>query len=227
MPLAAARDPRYRTKQQFVYRTLRDAILRCELRPGERLVIDDLARRLEVSAIPIREALQLLQSEGLVVNVPHVGATVAPISPESIHEAFSIMEGLEAVATRIAVSRMGPEDDRALAQHVAAMDAALAGGDHEEWSESNTRFHLSICRLAGMPLLEEMTERVLGRWDRIRRYYFSGVLVHRAEQAQREHHAIAEALRGRDAAAVERLVREHNLGALRSYTDYLQHGAQS
>ena len=65
MPLAASnRDTRHRTKQEFVYRTLRAAIIRCELPPGERLVIDDLARQLAVSAIPVREALQLLQSEG-------------------------------------------------------------------------------------------------------------------------------------------------------------------
>ena len=63
----------HRTKQEFVYRTLRDAILRCELQPGERLVIDDLARRLNVSIIPVREALQLLQAESLVQVVPHVG----------------------------------------------------------------------------------------------------------------------------------------------------------
>ena len=55
---------RFRTKQEFVYRTLRDAIMRCELEPGRRLVIDELARQLEVSSIPVREGLQLLQSEG-------------------------------------------------------------------------------------------------------------------------------------------------------------------
>ena len=98
----------YRTKQEFVYETLRDAIMRCELGPGQRLVIDELARRLEVSAIPVREALQLLQSEGLVANVPHVGATVSLISRESIAEVFSVMEGLEIVATRSAAERMTP-----------------------------------------------------------------------------------------------------------------------
>ena len=70
----------HRTKQEFVYRTLREAILRCELQPGERLVIDDLARRLNVSIIPVREALQLLQAESLVQVVPHVGTSVTPVS---------------------------------------------------------------------------------------------------------------------------------------------------
>ena len=63
MPLDAAR-PVFRTKQELVYRTLRDAILTCAIPPDERLVIEDVARRLNVSAIPVREALQLLQSEG-------------------------------------------------------------------------------------------------------------------------------------------------------------------
>src|SRR5215813_15457812 len=110
MPLAVPKDTRHRTKQQFVYRTLRDAIIRCELVPGERLVIDDLAQRLGVSIIPVREALRLLQSEGLVVNVPHVGATVAPISHDSILEVFTVLEGLELVATRAAAERATPED---------------------------------------------------------------------------------------------------------------------
>jgi DNA-binding GntR family transcriptional regulator len=83
----------YLTKQELVYRSLRDAIMRCELAPGQRLVIDELARRLRVSAIPVREALHLLTSERLVVNVPHVGATVAPIVPESVQEVFTVMEG--------------------------------------------------------------------------------------------------------------------------------------
>ena len=92
MPIAAAKDSRHRTKQEFAYQTLRDAIMRCELRPGERLVIDDLARRLNVSTIPVREAIQMLQSEGLAVIVPHTGATVAPVSPESIQDVFAVLE---------------------------------------------------------------------------------------------------------------------------------------
>ena len=82
------------TKQQYAYETLRASILKSELAPGTRLVIDDLARRFEISIIPVREALRLLQSEGLVVSVAHVGATVAPISRESVTEVFTLLEGL-------------------------------------------------------------------------------------------------------------------------------------
>lgn len=214
--------PRHRTKRELVYQTLRDAIMRCELAPGRRLLIDDLARQLEVSAIPVREALQLLQSEGLVDNVPHVGATVSAISRQSIDEVFAVMEGLEIVASRAAAERMTAADAAALEQIAAGMDRAQAAGRHAEWADLNSRFHLSISRLSAMPMLHEMTERVLARWDRVRRFYFNGVLVHRVEQAQREHRALLAAMRSGDLAALEQTVKDHNRGALAAYAEYIK-----
>lgn len=217
---------RFRTKQEYVHQNLRDAILRGELGPGQRLVIDEIARRLGVSAIPIREALQLLQSEGLVVSEPHVGATVAPISEASIDEAFQIMEGLETVAVRGLVPRLGELETVELVGFVSRMDEALANTDYERWAELNAQFHRRMGELSGMPLLREMTERVLARWERLRRYYFKGVLVHRVEQAQQEHRALLEAILARDPDAAERVVREHNRAALASYKSYLASAAQ-
>ena len=219
LPALAPRVP-FRTKQEFVYRTLRDAIMRCELEPGRRLVIDELARKLEVSSIPVREGLQLLQSEGLVTNIPHVGATVSPISRASVDEVFTVMEGLEIVASRSAAQRMTREEAFGLEEVVVAMDAALREGEHHEWADLNTRFHLEISRLSAMPMLLEMTERVLSRWDRLRRYYFDGVLVHRADQAQDEHRALLRAMREKDLPALEETVKRHNQGALLAYAEY-------
>jgi DNA-binding GntR family transcriptional regulator len=221
MPLGSQRDAPHRTKQEFAYRTLRDAIMRCELRPGERLVIDDLARRLKVSIIPIREAIHMLQSEGLVVTVPHTGATVAPVSRESIQDVFTVLEGLEVVATRLVAERGNAEELEGLAKLVADMDAAVASKRYAQWAGLNTRFHLTIGALPGLPLLREMTERVLAAWDRVRRFYIRGVLVHRVEQAQREHHAILAAMRGRDLKTLEDLMRRHNRRALDAYMGYL------
>jgi DNA-binding GntR family transcriptional regulator len=219
---AFGRTARHRTKQELAYHALRDAIMRCELLPGRRLVIDELARQLRVSAIPVREALQLLQSEGLVTNVPHMGATVSAISQQSIDEVFTLMEGLESVATRRAAERLTPEGTSELEQVVAAMDEALAISRYDEWADLNTQFHLAISRLAGMPMLLEMTERVLAHWDRVRRFYFSGVLVHRVELAQDEHRKLLRLIREKDLPALEQLVRQHNQGALRAYADFLQ-----
>ncbi len=221
MPIAAPPVARHRTKQEFVYRTLRDAIIRCELQPGERLIIDELARRLQVSIIPVREALQTLQAEALVVSVPHVGTSVAPVSRESIVDVFSVLEGLETVATRLVAERGSPEDLEKLEALVAAMDHAVAEQRHEAWADLNRKFHLTISELPGLDLLSELTARVLDRWERVRRYFFKGVLVHRVAQAQEEHRALLTAMRSRDRARVQELVRQHNHGALAAYLAYL------
>ena len=222
MALVTSPDVRFRTKQEYVYQSLRGAIMRGELPPGQRLVIDDIARRLQVSAIPIREALQSLQSEGLVVNAPHVGATVASISQDEVHEVFAIMEGLETVAVREAAARLTDAQAQKLSEIVTEMDAAVADHDYEVWAAMNGTLHRAIGEVAAMPLLQEMTDRALSRWERLRRHYFQGVLVPRVEQAQREHRELLGALVARNLDEAERVVRGHNRNAQAAYVEYLR-----
>jgi DNA-binding GntR family transcriptional regulator len=210
------------TKQQFVYSTLRESILRCELGPGTRLVIDDLARQFRVSIIPVREALRLLQSEGLVLSVAHVGATVAPISHASVVEVFTLLEGLELVAARAAAQRVTDAELATLKDLVAEMDRALEAGSPQRWAEINTRFHLTIARLAEMPILMDMLQRAVDYWDRVRRYYFKDVLIHRTRLAQAEHRAMVTHMEARDMPALEQTIRDHNQGALAAYTAHLE-----
>jgi DNA-binding GntR family transcriptional regulator len=213
------------TKQQYAYDTLRAAILNGELAPGRRLVIDDLASRFSISIIPVREALRLLQSEGLVVSVAHVGATVAAISRESVAEVFTLLEGLEVVAARTAARRANVAELDRLAAIVSAMDAALDAERPQRWAELNTRFHLAIGALAAMPMLQQMLQRAFDHWGRVRRFYFNGVLVHRARRAQAEHHLMLDHLCSKDLTSLEAVVREHNQAALDAYTAYLDSAA--
>ncbi len=221
MEVSAVSAPRHQTKQEFVYQTLRKAIMRAELAPGERLRTEDIAQRLGVSPIPVREALQLLQSERLVETIPHVGARVARVSHESVIEVFTVMEGLELVATRTAAARMTPSHLETLASLLRMMDQALENANYDEWGDLNTSFHLAIASMTGMSMLQEMTERALNQWDRVRRYYLKGVLTERLSQAQKEHHLIVQAVREQDYPALERLVRAHNQSALSAYMEYL------
>jgi len=215
-------DVRFRTKQEYVYQSLRGAILRGDLAPGHRLVIDEIGRQLQVSAIPIREALQLLQSEGLVHGAPHVGATVAPVSEDEVHEVFAIMEGLETVGVREAARRLDDAGLAVLSGVVAEMDAAVAAQDYERWATLNGDLHRAVNEIARMPLLREMTDRVLSRWERLRRHYFHGVLVPRVLQAQGEHHALLGALVRRDPDGAEHIVRAHNQAAQTAYAAHLR-----
>jgi DNA-binding GntR family transcriptional regulator len=209
------------TKQQIVYRMLRESILRCELRPGARLVIDDLAQQFQVSIIPVREALRRLQAEGLVLSVAHVGGTVAPISFDSVVEVFTVLEGLEVAATRAAAERAGADDLATLGELVDAMDKAIDAGSPGLWADLNTRFHLAIADIARMPMLQDMLRRAFDHWERVRRHYFSDVLIHRTRLAQAEHHQLLDQIRARDLLRLEQTIRQHNRGALAAYTAYL------
>jgi DNA-binding GntR family transcriptional regulator len=151
---------------------------------------------------------------------------VSAISRESIDEVFTVLEGLEIVASRAAALRLTSGDVRELEAITSAMDEAVRESRNEGWADLNSQFHLSISRLSAMPMLLEMTERVLARWDRVRRFYFNGVLVHRIQQAQDEHRNLLRAMKARDLAALEQTVRQHNQGALLAYADYLQNGGK-
>lgn len=209
------------TKQAMVYQRLRSAILHCELEPGQRLIIEEIARQFHVSLIPVREALSLLQAERLVVTIPHVGATVAPLTRDAIREVFTVLEGLEVVATQAACEQFDAEQAQALEEQVALMDDACIQGDHNAWADYNTAWHRTIAHMTHMPLLQTMTGQALDRWDRIRCYFFRDVLIPRIEQAQQEHHAILQAMQARDTAALAHLLQEHNRQAMASYMAYL------
>jgi DNA-binding GntR family transcriptional regulator len=151
-----------------------------------------------------------------------VGATVAQLSEVEVHEVFAIMEGLESVGVREAAARLNDREADELAGIVADMDVAVEERQYEHWAELNGRYHRAIGNVAAMPLLREMTDRVLSRWERLRRHYFQGVLVPRVEQAQREHRELLAALVARDPDGAERVVRLHNRNAQAAYSLFLQ-----
>ena len=206
------------TKQQAIYQHLKDRILEGKLPPGQRLIIDDIADELGLSIIPVREALQLLQSERLVEIRPHAGATVSAVTTESIEEVFTILEGMEAMAVRRVAKKMPDGLDVALQKLITQMDAAEKINDVEKWSALNMQFHLVLSDGTGMPWLREITSRALGNWDRIRRHFFREGSEHRFTEAQKEHHAILNALRKGDADLAEKVVRQHNQRAFKHYS---------
>ena len=97
----------FRSKKDAITDALRQAITKGAFRPGERLVIDELASQFGASAIPVREALQQLQAEGLVTIQPYVGATVTAIEAGLIIEIFELLEALELISGRAACRQRG------------------------------------------------------------------------------------------------------------------------
>ena len=129
--LAPSEPFRHRTKEDYAYEVLRAAILRCEMKPGDRIVIDTLSAQLGISPIPLRAVLQRLQAEGLVEITPHTGAVVSELSPANIEQVSFILERLELMGFELAAPRAGAADIAALRDILDPMDAVLAGGDND------------------------------------------------------------------------------------------------
>lgn len=139
-----------------VYEYLRDAIIEGELQPGTRLLERELSERLEVSRIPIREALPQLEAEGLIETVPRRGSVVTQLTLRDIGELFDVRTSLDVLAARLAAqrARSQPSSDLAMAFERARM--ATESGSAAEIAAANAAFHEAILTLSDNRLLESI-----------------------------------------------------------------------
>jgi len=203
----------YRTMQEIVTDTLRDAILNGKYPPGQRLVADELAKELGVSRMPVREALHRLEVIGLVTRVPHKGAVVSQVSEEEIIEIYHIRGVLDGLATRLAAPNLTPADHARLNELLDQMDEAVKANDHDRLLIINRDFHEVIWRAAHAPRLQALLQNLYDASQRFRN--ISLLLPGRIEQITQDHRLIAQALAQNNVAEAERFAIEHHEGTAR------------
>ncbi|MBI5301331.1 MAG: GntR family transcriptional regulator [Chloroflexi bacterium] len=201
--------PRYRTKEEYAYEILRRAILHCELKPGEKLVVDNLSTKLGISPIPIRTALQRLQSDGLVEITPHTGAVVSDLSPDDFEPVSLLLEKLEILAFEVAAHKATDEDVARLRQIVEDLGKTLETKDLERWAELNIEFHRTVAGISRMKLLIEFSRRILDTWTRLRRWYLPPIIA-QLPQAQAEHRKMVDLLARHDVEGLTKIVARHS-----------------
>jgi DNA-binding GntR family transcriptional regulator len=212
----------YQTKEEYIFDTLREAILQCKILPEERLVIDHLATTFGVSSIPIRTVLQRLQSEGLVEIIPHTGAVVSRVSLDTIDELFSILGSLESIAFSAAARKIQEGEIKELENILEAMDKSSVAEDVNQWSDLNRSFHIRIAEISQMKLLVDFTKRVFNQWDRLRRYYlFKEVFVQRLGQSQNDHREMFELLKQHKGDELVTRAVKHNNSAKEAYQRWI------
>jgi DNA-binding GntR family transcriptional regulator len=135
---------------------LREMVLNGELRPGDRVIENRLTEALGVSRPPLREAMRVLEQEGLIVQVPRKGAVVAPVTPHDIYEIVSLREEIEQIAVRLGVPVRAQERLDRLRQAFADLEAAAEEPGAQRVVESSFAFHLAIVGLAGHKRLEDV-----------------------------------------------------------------------
>lgn len=142
-----------RTVKTSLVNLLRDEIVRGTFEPGERLRLEELAQRFDVSTMPIREALGILESDGLVTIQPHRGAQVTRFTADEIREIYEMRAVLEQLATVKATPKLMAEDFARLSALVAEMEHPAEQFDVVRFSRNNMEFHQVIYNRAAMPHL--------------------------------------------------------------------------
>lgn len=209
-----------RSKTEAVYSALRRAILEAEIPPLDRLVIADLAGRLGVSSIPVREALTKLQADGLVVIEPYIGARVTGLSAEAIDEIFHHLESLEGYTTRVACRKASPDQLSAIEAMLREMDTLV----HEpaRWSAKNADLHQLISDIADAPVAKALLGPVLDHWYRLSHYYMRDVFAERIRDAQADHWELFAAMSNGACDEVAAIVSNHNRRARHDYLIRIQ-----
>ncbi len=147
-----------------IHAVLKGWILKGELKPGERIVEYVLARRLQVSRAPMREALWLLAHEGLVRMQAHHGAFVTRLSSREIREIFEIRELLETHAAKKIRATLSPESRKALEGALKTLEEAARARSIPRFSQADLAFHRTLWTLAGNAHLQEMLGEVSTRF---------------------------------------------------------------
>ena len=131
----------YLPLRDVVFNTLRQAILRGELKPGERLMEIQLANKLGVSRTPIREAIRKLELEGLVLMIPRKGAEVAEITEKSLRDVLEVRRALEELAVELVCEKITDEQIQDLKDAAEEFKESLKDGDITRIAEADVKFH--------------------------------------------------------------------------------------
>lgn len=203
-----------------VYQALLDSILGGQIELGTPLRPDVIARQLEVSTTPVREAMQRLESEGLSVKLPNRGWFVRDFTPQQIRDLYEFRASLEGLGVRLACKRMTPDDLERLRALQVTGEQALAAKDMDAYRVYNQNFHTAILDSARNSYLSSVMGQI--RLQNELLMIKTMRIVGRPLRAIEEHARLVELLADRDTAPAEELISLHILGALE---DLLRNGA--
>jgi DNA-binding GntR family transcriptional regulator len=191
--------PPSRILSDHVAEQLRKAIINDQLKPGQHIVEREIAEAMQTSRGPVRDALMLLEKEGLVIRYPHRGTFVTELSLEDAEEIYTLRQAIESLAVEYVVRRATPEELDGLDEQVKEMATMVQEGyDLGGATELDLEFHRTLCRISGH-------KRLLEAWEALSAQTRVLLLTHRRrnpsdfhEKAVSWHRRLVDALRARD-----------------------------
>lgn len=205
----------YLPLRDVVFQTLRQAILRGELKPGERLMEIHLAQKLGVSRTPVREAIRKLELEGLVLMIPRRGAVVAEITISDLEDVLEVRMALEELAVKHVCQRITEEQLAELRRLSDEFKKTLDGDDVGACAQADVNFHDAIYRSNGNHRLVQILNNLREQMYRYRMEYLKDRQSH--SKLVKEHEELLRALASRD----EELALRVTCGHIERQKDYI------
>lgn len=197
----------YLPLRDVVFNTLREAILKGELEPGERLMEIALAQKLGVSRTPIREAIRKLELEGLVVMAPRKGAEVAEITLKDLRDVLEVRKNLEELAVELACKKATEADIEEMKAAHEEFIKTLSQKDLTVIAEADVKFHDVIYKITGNKRLIQILNNLREQMYRYRLEYIK-------DEKKRmivtdEHLQIIEAIEGKNVDSAKNYIQVH------------------
>lgn len=197
----------YLPLRDVVFNTLREAILKGEIKPGERLMEIHLANTLGVSRTPIREAIRMLEQEGLAVTVPRKGAQVAKMTEKDLQDVLEIREALDGLAVIAACDRKTTEQLAELKAAMKVFEIATSKSDVRAIVQADEDFHDVIYAMAHNPRLMSIVGNMREQMYRYRYEYLKDTSIY--DQLINEHRSIIEGFEKNDVEFLKRIMHTH------------------
>ena len=209
----------YRTIKEIVASQLRDDILSGRLPAGKEITLKALAEQYNCSLTPIREALSILEGEGLAVANRHKSVTVCSLDADEVEEIFEIRALLEGYACSLAIANMDEKTLENLEANLHAQKMCAEKDEHNRWVKLNSEFHNQIYSCIRKGILYEMIMTLRNRTGHYGRTYTK--LLNRTKTATLEHEQLLDAILKRDRAKANRITQKHLRSLGRTLKPYL------
>ncbi|MFJ7357475.1 GntR family transcriptional regulator (plasmid) [Rhizobium oryzihabitans] len=199
---------KHKTMSTAAAEEIRSRILEGVFPPGRQLRQEELAQEFGISRIPIREALLLLESEGIVRIQPHRGAVVVELSAEEVEELFNMRILFEPFLLERSAPHLAPADFEKLDKILDRYETSIDKLDIDRWNDLNSEFHMLLYTHARSPRITSTVQNLLGECDRHTRIQLSNITGDRA-RAVREHKELVRLCRERRFAEAADFMRMH------------------
>lgn len=197
----------YATKNDAVYLLIKEEIVNGSFHPGERLTVAQLAKKYNVSPMPVREALKRLQQDGLIENVPHVGARVMQFDFDKFKEIVYIRNILEPLAVKLAASFLTDEQIEELEELINKMRSCVENKDIKSYTRLNNQFHDYLYKNCGNSTLYEIITSLREKSEHSRSIFSRD--VSRIDKSFEEHEKCFKYLKLKDSKKAYESFKEH------------------